>query len=72
MDEGECMHVQVCVRAGMSGSVSVTVYRCEGRCVLADMDSSVFTGVVNQPPSNVEAPTGWCYTGPPVPECVYG
>ena len=40
MDEGECMHVQVCVHAGMSVSVSVTVYRCEGGCVLADMDTS--------------------------------
>ena len=49
------MHVQVCVHAGMSVSVSVTVYRCEGGCVLADMDTSAFNGVVSQPPSNVEA-----------------
>ena len=72
MDEGECMHVQVCVHAGMSVSVSVTVYRCEGGCVLADMDTSAFNGVVSQPPGNVDAPIGWCCTGPLVPECVYG
>ena len=57
------MHVQVCVHAGMSVSVSVTVYRCEGGCVLADMDTSAFNGVVSQPPSNVEAPIGWCVYG---------
>ena len=54
MDEGECMHVQVCVHAGMS--VSVSVYRCEGGCVLADMDTSAFNGAVSQPPSNVDSP----------------
>ena len=54
MDEGECMHVQVCVHAGMS--VSVSVYRCEGGCVLADMDTSAFNGAESQPPSNVDSP----------------
>ena len=67
-----CMCKSVCVHAGMSGSVSVTVYTCEGGCVLADIATRAFNGVVSQPPSNVEAPIGWCCTGPPVPECVYG
>ena len=43
--------------------------------MLADMDTSAFkalNGVVSQPPGNVDAPIGWCCTGPPVPECVYG
>ena len=60
MDEGECMHVQVCVHAGMSVSVSVTVYRCEGGCVLAEMDTSAFNGAASQPPSIVDSPIHAC------------
>ena len=32
--------------------------------MLADMDTSAFNAVVSQPPSDVDAPIGWCCTGP--------
>ena len=60
MDEDECMHVQVCVRAGVRVRVSVSVLRCEGGCVLAEMDTSAFNGAASQPPSNVDSPIKAC------------
>ena len=60
MDEGECMHVHVCVRAGVSVSVSMSVYRGEGGCVLAEMDTSAFNGAAGQLSRNVDAPIYVC------------
>ena len=58
--EGKCLHVRVCLRAGVSVSVSLRLYRCEFECGPADMDIRAFNGAVGQHLSDVDAPIYVC------------